>query len=185
MSAEDAPKTLTINRAPVLTLWAAVVAERLGFDRDESVTLGRALAGLNAQSKGRRLGIFKPAEPGEAPKKKRAAEPGKLLLVELLGRGIPSVRTREGVRAMDGDQPADPKAVHRYLESKFGEGLAAARAAMIALAKSLDDEALARRAFALYEAFRPGVPSGRTGWGAAGVLDLEKIRALASGKARR
>ena len=24
---------LTINRAPVLTLWAAVAAERLGFDR--------------------------------------------------------------------------------------------------------------------------------------------------------
>ena len=26
-----------INRAPVLTLWAAVVAERLGFDRDEAL----------------------------------------------------------------------------------------------------------------------------------------------------
>lgn len=25
---------LKINRAPVLTLWAAVVAERLGFDRE-------------------------------------------------------------------------------------------------------------------------------------------------------
>ena len=44
--------TITINRAPVLTLWAAVVAERLGFDRDEALTLGRAVAGLNAYSKG-------------------------------------------------------------------------------------------------------------------------------------
>lgn len=25
---------ILVNRAPVLTLWAAVVAERLGFDRD-------------------------------------------------------------------------------------------------------------------------------------------------------
>jgi hypothetical protein len=25
--------TIRVNRAPVLTLWAAVVAERLGFDR--------------------------------------------------------------------------------------------------------------------------------------------------------
>ena len=28
---------IRINRAPVLTLWAAVVAERLGFDRDDRV----------------------------------------------------------------------------------------------------------------------------------------------------
>lgn len=27
--------TVTINRAPVITLWAAVVAEQLGFERDE------------------------------------------------------------------------------------------------------------------------------------------------------
>ena len=32
---------VTINRAPVLTLWAAVVAERLGFSGDEALTLGK------------------------------------------------------------------------------------------------------------------------------------------------
>ena len=53
---------ILINRAPVLTLWAAVVAERLGFKHDEALSLGTALAGLNAQSKGRRLGIFKPTQ---------------------------------------------------------------------------------------------------------------------------
>ena len=52
---------ILINRAPVLTLWAAVVAERLGFKPDEALSLGKALAGLNAQSKGRRLGVFKPS----------------------------------------------------------------------------------------------------------------------------
>jgi len=41
-----------VNRAPVLTLWAAVVAEVLGFEHDEALTLGRAVAGLNAYSKG-------------------------------------------------------------------------------------------------------------------------------------
>ena len=41
-------KTILINRAPVLTLWAAVVAERLGFNRDEALSLGKALAGLTA-----------------------------------------------------------------------------------------------------------------------------------------
>jgi hypothetical protein len=31
-------KTISINRAPVLTLWAAVVPQRLGFDEGESLT---------------------------------------------------------------------------------------------------------------------------------------------------
>jgi hypothetical protein len=31
-----------INRAPVLTLWAAVVAEVLGLENDEALTFGRA-----------------------------------------------------------------------------------------------------------------------------------------------
>ena len=38
-----ASKTLSIDRA--LTLWASVVAGRLGFERDEALTLGRAVAG--------------------------------------------------------------------------------------------------------------------------------------------
>ncbi len=29
-------RTIAINRAPVLTCWAAVVAERLGFDWEEA-----------------------------------------------------------------------------------------------------------------------------------------------------
>ena len=45
-------RNILINRAPVLTLWATTVAERLGFDQDEALSLGKALAGLTAQSKG-------------------------------------------------------------------------------------------------------------------------------------
>jgi hypothetical protein len=35
-------KIISINRAPVLTLWPAVVGQRLGFDEDEALTLGKA-----------------------------------------------------------------------------------------------------------------------------------------------
>ena len=49
--------SVMINRAPVVTLWASVVAEMLGFDYDEALTLGRAVAGLNAYSKGVALGL--------------------------------------------------------------------------------------------------------------------------------
>jgi hypothetical protein len=170
---------ITINRAPVLTLWAAVVAERLGYDREAALTLGRAVAGLNAQTKGRRIGIYPGATPGEPAHRSRSAASGKH--VELLGRSIPVVRTRAGVRALDKENPADPEAVERYLAGKFGASLAAARRAMKSLAASLAPDELERRAFALYESFRPGIPGGQAGWGAKGVLDLARVRALARG----
>ncbi len=34
---------VSINRPPVSTLWAAVVAEQLGFDRDEALSLGNPI----------------------------------------------------------------------------------------------------------------------------------------------
>ena len=96
---------ITINRAPVLTLWAAIVAERLGFTHDEALTLGRAVAGLNAYSKGRALGLFKPT-PKEVHAKREAKAKGKAVLqVELLHRAVSVVQTPEGLRALSKEQP--------------------------------------------------------------------------------
>jgi hypothetical protein len=75
-----AANKILINRAPVLTLWAAVVAERLGFKQDEALSLGKAVAGLMAQSKGQRLGIFRPT-PNEL-KKVREHERGEAFRVD-------------------------------------------------------------------------------------------------------
>ena len=47
---------VTVNRAPVLTLWVAVVAERLGHPPDTALTLGRAVAGSATRVKARNLG---------------------------------------------------------------------------------------------------------------------------------
>ena len=175
-----AEHNILINRAPVLTLWAAVVAERLGFDEDEAMSLGKAVAGLNAQSKGQRLGIYKPA-PAEV-KKARARKRGEEFFVELLGRHVPSVRTEDGVRAVNKNQPVEAKSVERYLESKFGDSLVDARSAMRELAKAFRPEELALIGFGLYEKFRPAIPQGVTGWGAKGKLDLDSIRSLARKK---
>ncbi|HEV3218781.1 MAG TPA: hypothetical protein VGZ48_03375 [Candidatus Acidoferrales bacterium] len=169
---------ILINRAPVLTLWATTVAERLGFDEDEALSLGKAVAGLNAQSKGRRLGIYKPA-PREV-KKARAQKRGEEFSVEICGRAVPAIKTAEGVRAVSKDAPIEPKGVARYLESKFGESLGAARAAMRSLAKAIPPDELSENAFRLYEKFRPAIPEGVTGWGAKGKLDIDRMRTLAS-----
>ena len=87
------PKVILVNRAPVLMLWAAAVAERLGFDRDEALSLGKAVAVLNAQSKGRRLGILH-AKPDQEPAPKKL--PADERTVELCGRSIPVIETGSG-----------------------------------------------------------------------------------------
>jgi hypothetical protein len=171
---------ILINRAPVLTLWASTVAERLGFDQDEALSLGKAVAGLNAQSKGRRLGIFKPV-PQEV-KKARAQKRGKEFLIEICGRQVPAINTLDGVRAVIKNQPIEAESVERYLESKFVESLGTARAAMRDLAKSFKPEQLSTNAFSLYEDFRPAIPAGVRGWGAKGNLDIDRIRSLAAEK---
>jgi hypothetical protein len=167
---------IQINRAPVLTLWAAVVAERLGFNPDEALTLGKALAGLNAQSKGRRLGIFKPT-PKEF-KKVRERERGEEFWVDLLGRTVPAVNTDQGVRAVVKSKSIEPEGVERYLESKFGEALPKVCQGMKELANSFNPDDLAQRGFGLYEQFRPRIPEGAAGWGAKGELDLARIGKL-------
>lgn len=57
---------IPINRAPVLTLWAAVVAQRQGFSWEEALTFGKQVSGILAQSKGRSLGIYEEKERSEA-----------------------------------------------------------------------------------------------------------------------
>jgi hypothetical protein len=171
-------RSIKINRAPVLTLWAAVVAERLGFDWEEALTLGRAVAGLNAYSKGVSIGLFKPS-PREVHERRRKLREAETLTVDLLHRAVPAVRTEEGLRALSKDKPMDPKSAQSYLEGKFGDALDGVCEVMKRLAKSMEPAELAEEAYALYEKFRPGIPSGKRGWEAAGTLNLDTIRGLA------
>ena len=171
-------KKIKINRAPVLTLWAKVVSERLGYDTSEALSLGKAVAGLNAQSKGRRLGIYgEPKEAGEAGSKEREAV--QVDMVTVLGRPVPVVKTKDGLRALIKGEQIEPETVRVYLEKKFGPALPEVESAMQTLAKAHSPADLDQKAYALYEKFRPQIPEGTKGWGAAGDLDLGYIRSLA------
>lgn len=167
--------TIKINRAPVLTLWAAVVAERLGFDRRTALTLGQAVAGLSASAKGVSLGIIEPKPDLVRQRGDELAE-GEELHVDLLGRAVPVVRTPDGLRAVTKGKPGNPATVEKYLMGKFGDRLDDAREAMAELAAAHEPAGLYRRGFRLYEAFRPSVPADATGWGAKGELDLSLVR---------
>jgi hypothetical protein len=172
-------RKVSINRAPVLTLWATVVARRLGHDQAAALTLGKALAGLNAQSKGRSLGIFGPPKATDERGSPRKAKLGEDDWIELCGRSIPVKHTDEGVRAVVEDRAISPADVERYLQSKFGPDLAAAQQAMEQLAAAFDKDQLDQSAYDLYTAFRPKIERGRGGWGQKGELDLDLIASLA------
>jgi hypothetical protein len=173
-----ANKKIKINRAPVLTLWAAVVAERLGYDEKTALTLGKAVAGLNAQSKGRKLGIYEEKTEDEKKDKKKEKQ-AEVEFVEVLGRGVSVVKTPRGLRAAINGEAIHAGSVEAYLEKKFGENLDDARAAMQKLAKAYTPKQLESKGYDLYEKFRPEIPEGKKGWGAKGELDLDYIRSLA------
>ncbi|MFW6162933.1 MAG: hypothetical protein ACODAJ_09200 [Planctomycetota bacterium] len=168
-----------INRAPVVTLWATAVAERLGYEREAALSLGKCVAGLNAQTKGRMLGIYGqpkgPERGGGAAKKRDLVED---FWVELCNRPVPCKNTEAGVRAVVKDKPIDPAKAQTYLAKKFGDDLDAVRAAMETLAAAYEPDDLADLAYDLYERFRPEIPKGRRGWGRKGDLDLDLIRSL-------
>ena len=93
-----------VNRAPVLPLWAAVVAEVLGFEHDEALTLGRAVAGLNASSKRVSLGLFQPT-PKEVKDQRQKMRKEETVTVDLLHRAVPAKHTNEGLRALSKESP--------------------------------------------------------------------------------
>ncbi len=170
MADEDC--AIRVNRAPVLTLWAAIVAECLGHDADAAITLGRAVAGSSARVKARAIGLEEKRGDGGA---RDAAKPAPQQTVHLLGRDLPVVERNGSSYALDHGKPASPGPARAYVEKAFGEHLPAVRRAMKALADSLPPEELNRIGFRLYERFRPEVAAGAAGWGKKGVLDLKLI----------
>ncbi len=169
---------ILVNRAPFLTLWASVVARSLGYDEEESLTLGKAVAGQTAAAKGVRLGILE-----ERPEAERRAIADRRQdlgaeTVLFMGRAIACLRTADGLRALADARPIDPASVKRYLVAKFKEELGPVHEKLTALAVVLPPEELNDRAMDLYMRMRPAVPSGEAGWGRLGRLDTDAIDRL-------
>ena len=135
----------------MLTLWAAVVAERLGFDWQEALTLGRAVAGLNAYSKGKALGLFEPTPEAVREKRDQLRRQKGAFSIDLLNRKVLAVHTEAGIRALQKDQPTNPASVMDYLERTFGDAFDDARNAMALLAGAHEPQELAAAGYRLYE----------------------------------
>ncbi len=126
---KQGPKQVLINRAPVLTLWVAVVAEREGYTFEEGLSFGKFISGLFARTKGKRIGIFddemesevqKAAEKGGSKnRKKRKLE--EVERFEVFGMKLPGKRLENGLRpAVQNGKPIYPNVVSAYLHRASG-----------------------------------------------------------------
>lgn len=141
---------VTVNRAPALALWAAVVAERLGHPPATALSLGAVLAGIAPSPVGR---------PGFPV----ALGPAARLLPQ--AEGPPLADRGDGVAV----QPAPAEA---YLRRAFGPRLDETRAVMEALAARQDSARLEALALPLFATFAPLPPEGTA---RRGRLDLHRI----------
>ncbi len=173
-------ETIEISRASVLTLWAGVVAQRIGFTRDEVLTIGKADAGQTAHSKGSRLGIYEPT--AKAIKEARAAkrEAVGVAYLSFMGRELSMLNTDDGLRAMNADKSIKLESVEKYFQTQFGESLDEVTDAMQSLAKSRSPKQPVSDAFKMYMQFRPEVAAGKKGWGASGILSVSLIREISN-----
>jgi DNA-binding XRE family transcriptional regulator len=171
--------TLRINRAQVLTQWAAGVAERFGLPRDTALTVGKALAGMTTYSKGVRLGIHAPPEvrPREPPPPVPEGAT-RVHDVVLLGRQIHLADTAQGQRAVSKGKLVNPESVERYLRGKFGESLKTGARRDGTLGIPFPGGPAEPGWNSPLRAAPPRSSIRRTRVGAKGVLGLARIRAL-------
>ncbi len=95
----------------MLTLWASIVAERLGYPSTTALTLGRAVAGYSAQAMARRLALV--GEHEEPQGRQKSSVPRETVL--LLGRRVPIMATEDGeIRAGDHGKPAPERTTLSY-----------------------------------------------------------------------
>lgn len=175
-AAED--DVVVINRSPVLTLWAACVAQFLHpkVSWQTCLSVGSAAASLCAVSKGKSIGVVDAPDDTEErkeAKKKEKNEKEGLEEIEVMGFKL---LLKDGMAMVGKDRK---KANKGALEKKYGtENYERVKNAFEEGLQSWQNkkEDLDKKAFSMYEEFRPNVAAGTKGWGRRGELSLENIQ---------
>ncbi|KAH7887672.1 hypothetical protein F5I97DRAFT_1935756 [Phlebopus sp. FC_14] len=163
-------KSTVINRAPLMTAWATIVAERQGFEREEALSIASVYTEMNAVSKGVSLGLI-----DEGRKKEIEPIPGgQQPYVDLMGRRPLYQSQSSKWRALIGATPALPSAAFSYISRSFRQTTPHVMGALRLLAASFTPQELNDKGFSLYADFRPSVD----GWGRRGEVRCERILSL-------
>ncbi|GAA5955585.1 hypothetical protein JCM3765_006822 [Sporobolomyces pararoseus] len=158
-------KFVIVNRAPVMNAWATVVAERLGFSRQEALSIAHVYTNLNATSKGVALGIKAASELKDDV---GSSQP----FVELMGRKVPVLSTQSsGWRAVSQGAVAEPSKSFAYIQSAFRQQMGSVIGAMRLLANSFEPNELNQKGYGLYLEFRPE----SDGWGKKAEMKMSTI----------
>ncbi|KAH7914198.1 hypothetical protein BJ138DRAFT_1057479 [Hygrophoropsis aurantiaca] len=163
-------KSTFVNRAPLMAAWATVVAERLGFEREEALSIASVYTEMNAISKGVAIGVYSSDKTKETSSIPGAVQP----YVDLMGRR-PLYQTQTSQwRALANNSPALPSTSFSYISRAFRQTTAYILGALRLLAQSYTPQELNAKGFGLYAEFRPVVD----GWGQRGDVRCDRILSL-------
>merc|ERR1712048_1399229 len=127
---------VTVNRAPVLTLWMSVCLRRLGYAEETALTVAKVITGRCANAKGKALGIIRSSPSGDSDVAKKPASRSSesaSTTVNIAGHKVPVSMKDGNILAMNGGTATS---VNMYLKSAFKENLDAVRMAMEKTARS-------------------------------------------------
>ncbi|KZT12484.1 uncharacterized protein LAESUDRAFT_668161, partial [Laetiporus sulphureus 93-53] len=163
-------KYTVVNRAPIMMAWAFVVAERLGFQRQEALSIASVYTEMNAITKGVSRGIF----DKDKGKGVEASMNGSQPYVDLMGRR-PLYQTASGSwRALSSSVPVAPTSPFSYIKRSLRQTAPHVLGALRLLAASYTPAELNRKGYALYADLRPDVD----GWGKRGDVRCSTILGL-------
>ncbi|KAJ6539423.1 hypothetical protein B0H19DRAFT_1178960 [Mycena capillaripes] len=163
-------KSTVVNRAPLMTAWSTLVAERLGFQREEALSIASVYTEMNAVSKGVSLGIYKHGTDRGAEAAKNGTQP----YVELMGRR-PLYQTQTSQwRALSNGTAVQPSTAFSYISRALRQTTPHIIGALRLLAESFTPQEINAKAWGLYAEFRPEV----NGWGERAEVKCETILGL-------
>ncbi|KAF9008995.1 hypothetical protein BDQ17DRAFT_1398107 [Cyathus striatus] len=160
-------KSTIVNRAPLMTVWSMLVAQRLNFRREEALSIASVYTEINAVSKGISLGMFNKSTERGTEASKQGSQP----YVELLGRR-PLYRSLDGQwRALSNGSPIPPNTAFSYITRSLGPSTPYLVGALKLLADSYKPGELNAKGWSLYAEFRPSVD----GWGEKSEVNCDTI----------
>ncbi|KAJ7590908.1 hypothetical protein C8J56DRAFT_783011 [Mycena floridula] len=163
-------KSTVVNRAPVMSAWSMIVAERLGFQREEALSIASVYTEMNAISKGVSLGLQKKSQAKDLEASRGGSQP----YVELMGRR-PLYQTQSNQwRALSGANAVQPGSAFSYISRSFRQTTPHIIGALRLLANSFTPQELNVKAWSLYADFRPA----GDGWGQRSEVRCDTILGL-------
>ncbi|KAJ7180175.1 hypothetical protein C8R43DRAFT_972017 [Mycena crocata] len=161
-------KGTVVNRAPLMTAWSTLVAERLGFQREEALSIASVFTELNAVRKGVSMGIYKKGTERAMEASKEGSQPW----VDLMGRRVPLFQAQNSQwRALSNGTAVQPSTAFSYISRAFRQTTPHILGALRLLVESYTPQEINGKAWGLYCDFRPEV----NGWGERAEVKCETI----------